>query len=288
MPNLTSEFVYFASGSHTRQPRSSGGGFQTLLPASSGTLTTGDVYPVGPFPQQLPGVNPAYQFSFVNVSGGTGGPSTHTSSGDQFSVTVGSDPIVVLAVYVPIPGGGHGVGSAGATIDSLDLTTNALFSDTFVKVTPDPGNTLTTSGNVDGWVPTGTAAETIAALSPASPSGNTFVQWLNLDTSATSSSPQLALAQNASEIALALYKSPAAAVVPPPNACQQELKSLWQIIDDGDRPLLTVAMYNGIAANLQKCVVEGQLKQADVTAALDAYKARLNQPTPPTPGPKQL
>ena len=91
---------------------------------------------------------------------------------------VGAQNIVVLVVYAPA-GGGPGPGGSGATIDSFDTTTGNLFNDTFVTVSPDPSGTLTTSGNVEGFVATNNA-ETITALSPTSPTGVDFIEWVTL------------------------------------------------------------------------------------------------------------
>ena len=93
---------------------------------------------------------------------------------------MGTQPITVLAVYVPAGGGSGDGGGSGATIDSFDETTGSLFNDTFVSVSPDPGGTLTKSGNVDGYVDTTSSAETITALSPTSPTGVDFSRWVAL------------------------------------------------------------------------------------------------------------
>ena len=89
-----------------------------------------------------------------------------------------------------------------------------MFSDTFVSVSPDPGGPpppLTTEANVDGWVPTTTATETITALSPTSPSGVIFENWVNLYPEATAgvtiAGRELTVDQGAGVYALAFYNA---------------------------------------------------------------------------------
>lgn len=284
MPTLTYQYVYFASGPHTRQPRSASGpgGFSLIQTLPGGTLTSGDTFVASAQPATQTVGGETYPFSFMNVSGGTGGGVTSFSaSAPPGSVTVGSANIVVLVVYAPEGGGGQG---SGATIDSFDESTGSLFNDTFVSVTPDTSGALTKSGNVEGYVDTTNAAETIRALSPTSPTNVDFVQWLTLPNTVTTSA-SLTVGKGVSLSALAFYKTPPPVVVPPPNACQQELEGLLQIVRDNDRPLLTVAMFNGIKTQLQKCVEEGQLTQAEVNGAISAYENILNEPPPPTPTP---
>src|SRR5580704_4814619 len=129
---LTYSYVYFgASGPHERRPvRAPGGpgGFALISQKSGGTLQTGDQFQIAvplPTTQVVNGV--AYNFAFVNVSGGT--PSGAQVSFDNANpppfVTVESSPINVLVLYVPPPGGGVGPGDSGATIDSFDETTGS-------------------------------------------------------------------------------------------------------------------------------------------------------------------
>jgi hypothetical protein len=242
---------------------------------SGGTLSSGDLFIASPQPaSQLVGAN-TFPFSFMNVSGGEdGGVSSFSANEPPPAVTVGFESIVVLVVYAPTGGGPPGDGGSGATIDSFDETTGSLFNDTFVTVAPDASGALTKSGNVDGFVST-THAETITALSPTTPTNVDFEHWLTLP-SAVSNSANLAVAQGQSVLALAFYKAP-----PPPDTCHQLLASLNEIVAHGDRPRLTVAMFNAIKAQLQACVLEKKLTQQQVTAAINAYLANLNPPQPP-------
>ena len=190
-------------------------------------------------------------------------------------MTVGSANIVLLIVYAPAGGGGNGNGS-GATINSFDDTTGTLFNDTFVTVAPDPGGTLTKSGGDWMRFVATNNAETITALSPTSPTNVDFEHWLTLP-STVSNSENLAVAKGKSPLALAFYKAP------PPNACQQLLDALIEDAQHGDRPRLTVTMFNAIKAQLENCVRAGRLTQQAVTAAIDEYLANLNPPPPGRP-----
>jgi hypothetical protein len=214
----------------------------------------------------------------MNVSGGkNGGVTSLSASAPPPSVTVASANIVVLVVYAPT-GGGPGGGS-GATIDSFDESTGSLFNDTFVTVSPDQGGTLTKSGNVDGYIDT-TNAETVTALSPTSPTGVDFVQWLTLPNK-VSTAEALAVAKGESLLALAFYKAPPPVVIPPVSPCQQALDGLNKIVEDNDRPRLTVAQFNAIKAQLEQCVAEKKLTAQEVNNAINAYLDDLNPPTPP-------
>ncbi len=290
MPTLTYEYVYFASGPHQRQPtRTPGGpgGFTLIQSLPGGTLSSGDTFVASPQQSSKMVGGATYPFAFMNVSGGTpGGQTSFDANVPPPAVAVGAQNIVVLVVYAPA-GGGPGPGGSGATIDSFDTTTGNLFNDTFVTVSPDPSGTLTTSGNVEGFVATNNA-ETITALSPTSPTGVDFIEWVTLLPQSVSNSAALAVAKGVSLSALAFYKTPAVTPPPPPNVCQETFNSLQQVVNDGDRPRLTVAQFNAIKAQLEKCVAQGQLKQAAVTQLINAYIAALNPPTPPKPGPIKL
>jgi hypothetical protein len=281
MPTLTYQYVYFASGPHTRQPRSASGpgGFALIQTLPGGTLSSGDTFVASPQPaSQTVGGN-TFPFSFMNVSGGKdGGVTSFSASAPPASITVASANIVVLVVYAP-EGGGPPNGGSGATIDSFDEATGSLFNDTFVTVSPDPGGALTKSGNVDGFVDTANA-ETITALSPTSPTGVDFVQWLTLPNH-VSTAAALAVVKGASPLALAFYKTPPPVVVPPLDPCQEALDSLNKIVEDNDRPRLTVAMFNAIKAQLEQCVADKKLTAQEVNNAINAYLDDLNPPTPP-------
>jgi hypothetical protein len=279
MPTVTYQYVYFASGPHVRQPTrspSGPGGF-TLIQTSSGTtLSSGNKFSASPQPGTWKVGANTFPFSFMNVSGGTeGGETSFNATQPPAPVTVASANLVVLVVYAPAGGGGGG--PPGATIDSFDDTTGTLFNDTFVTVAPDPGGALTKSGNVDGFVASSNA-ETISALSPTTPTEVDFEHWLTLPNT-LGNSPNLVVAQNSSPLALAFYKSPPPP--PPPDACHGLLEALNQIVQDHDRPLLTVAMFNAIKAQLEVCVHQGKLTQAQVTGAITAYQNVLKEPPLP-------
>jgi len=217
---VTYDYVYFAGGpGRTRQPRSmpGPGGFTLLNQLSGTTLQSGDTFTVGAQPASIVVANVTYSFSFTNVSGGIpagqttpSGVTSFTSGTPPPAVTAGSTPIVVLVVYVPLGGGGE----SGASIDSFDETTGQLFSDTFVTVSPDPGGPpppLTTSGNVNGFVATANATETMTALSPTSPTGVVFEEWVNLYSEQalgiTIMGTELTVNKGMSVYALAFYKA---------------------------------------------------------------------------------
>ncbi|WP_263378560.1 hypothetical protein [Granulicella paludicola] len=289
MPKLTYDYVFFASGPHTRQPRSSSGGFESLQTLSGGTLSAGDTFQAGVQPATFTAGTSQYDFSFVNVSGGTqGGESSTKNTIPPPSVTVGTADISVLVVYVPVGGGGL-EGGSGATIDQFNETTGALINDTFVKVAPDnPAGSATTEANVDGYVNTTSTAETITAITPTS-SGAIFDKWVTLLPAASSTSANLAVGKGVSMSALAFYKSP-----PAPSAaqasCNQTVAGLRSLIQIGiPGPLFTVEEWTNEQAALKKCVQEGFLSQVemnDLITAYEAYAAKKNLPTPPSGPPK--
>jgi hypothetical protein len=210
MPTLTYNYVYFAGGPHLRQPRTPGGpgGFTLIQSIPGNTLAPNDDFIPPDPPQTKVKGGQTYNFAFENVSGGDP-PQAHTFDPETPppKVKVLTAPIVVMVVYVR-DGGGPGLGS-GATIDAFDETTNALFDDTFVSVSPDPkpGGPLTTSGNVEGYVDT-TNTETISTLSPTSPTGVEFDQWVVLWGKAAVAGVNLTVDKGASVSALAWYKAP--------------------------------------------------------------------------------
>ncbi len=220
MPTLTTSYVYFgASGAHTRQPRTitSYGGFTPipgLNPGTSGTLSAGSSFTPGTAdPTEMGGT---LAFSFVNVSGCVEGPLTSFSPSSPPTGTVGSDPISVLYVYVPV---GNGNGESGAVIDAFDESSNSLVDNDFVSVSPDPGGTLTTEANVDGWVDTTDSGYTITADHPnigaylSWPTTPLFDKWVDLTNPSPPSSLlsgyNLTPGQGVTVYALAFYKSPA-------------------------------------------------------------------------------
>ena len=266
---VTYDYVYFAGGSgHTRQPRSATGpgGFTLIKTQSGGTSETGLTFAASSQPQTLsvggstlpPRPAQTYTFAFMSVSGGTPAGQTVSSAVTSFdsntpppAVTVASAPIVVLVVYIPTGGAGGPGGGSGASIDSFDEAAGQLFSDTFVSVAPDAGGLLTTSANVDGYVSTANT-ETIKALTPTSPSGVDFDQWMLLYPQATSrleigpkgptvittdpaginvSGASLTVNSGTSVYALAFYKAPPPPPPPPPPTTCQELLANWNALE---------------------------------------------------------
>jgi hypothetical protein len=285
---VTYNYVYFGYGPHTRQPRTLGanGGFTSIATQSGGQQSTGNTFQPGQLPSTEMVGNATYNFAFVNISGGSAmanGPPVGVSSTNPAqppSVVVGTQNITVLAVYVPVGGGGGGNGS-GATIDSFDETTGSLFNDTFVSVAPDAGG-VTTGANVNGFVDTTNTGETITALSPTQPTGVNFSKWVQLASqTAMVNGNAMAVGKGVNTIALAFYDAPPPQMV---SACQQELDGLNQIAMDRG-PLLLTIQYNKIKADLQKCVMQHQLTQAEVNAAENAYQAMLNNRNHPPPPP---
>lgn len=272
MPTLTYNYVYFANGPHLRQPRTiSGSGFAVLESIQGGSPATGGTFVAGAQPGTLLVNGTTYAFGFVNITGGTpAGQTSFQSNVPPPAITVGTAPINVLVVYVPV-GGGPGGGS-GATIDAFDESTGSLFNDTFVTVAPDLGGTLTASGNVDGYVSTANA-ETITALSVTSPTGVDFDRWVVLAGGGTANGSALAVAGGASDSALAFYKTPP----PEPPAevsCDQTVASLQQMVLLGPNgPLFTPTEWTAVQASLHKCVLEGYLTQAKATQLIAEYNA---------------
>jgi hypothetical protein len=282
---LTYNYVYFgAGGPHQRRPvRTPGGpgGFQLISQKSGGTLQTGDQFQIGvPLPptQLVHGV--AYNFAFVNVSGGTpsGAQVSFDSTNPPPYVTVASSPMNVLVLYVPPPGGGGGAGGgSGATIDSFDETTGSLFNDIFVAVAPDAGGALTLSGNNLGYVDTTTAAEAITAISPTS-SGVIFDQWRLLLPPGPNAGHVLSVGRGISVIALAFYKARSQEQ----QTCSDAVEFLQQIINDRG-PLLLPAQLAQVRSTLERCVREHFLTQAFVNNLLHEYATIGESHNPPHP-----
>jgi len=172
-----------------------------------------------------------FVFAYVSVSGCTEGGLVSFVAGTPPPVgTVGTNPILVLVVYVPV-GGPIGVGDPGAVIDAFNVTTGALLDNDFVVVTPDPGGTLTNEANVDGWVDTVSSGYTITADHPnigpymALPTNAVFEQWVDL----TNPSPPTSLISGANltpaagvtVYALAFYSNPAVKII-------KEFKEVYQ------------------------------------------------------------
>ena len=225
MPNLTTQYVYFgSSGPHTRQPRAitSYGGFTpipTLNPSGTATLVTGSLFQAGPFDDALTIAGVTYAFGYANVSGLNEGPQvSYVASALTSAGTVGTAPVLVLVVYLPTGGNGNG-NDTGAVIDAFNESIGSLVDNNFVAVSPDPGGTLSTEANVDGWVDTTSTSPTITADHPyigaysTDPTNLVFDRWVVL----TNPSPPSTLVSGANltpthadgnVYALAFYKVP--------------------------------------------------------------------------------
>jgi hypothetical protein len=202
MPHLVSvtyKYVLYRDFNSTRQPRGANSGFTQLLLVPGGQYAQGSAYmfPGPSLPQTIfdPTFNFNFQFAFVNVSGGVG-PEQNNPSTDCTkvpSVTVGTAPIVVLAVYAeitpPFPEPTGPLGQSGANIDAFDLTSNELVNNTFVASVTSPAGPLggmPAAANTSGRVNTSTGAQTITALRHIAPAAGIappvvtadFVQWI--------------------------------------------------------------------------------------------------------------
>ena len=230
--SVTYDYVYLASGPHLRQPRSTGGsGFFPIQTSAGGQESPNDIFTPGLPPCTLSTVTHQlrngvevttvanYTFAFMSLNGGSptqaGSPAAVQSfscNGQPPSIYVENAPIQVLVVYTPTGGGGGG-GDSGATIDAFNATAGVLFDDTFVSVAPDPGGSLTNSGNTNGWVDTWKSAETITALQPTiewptkAKRNDTFTGWVSLNGS-KSTNPALAVNKGQSVSAIAFYTVP--------------------------------------------------------------------------------
>jgi hypothetical protein len=229
MPTLTIQYVYFgASGIHTRQPRAitSYGGFTPIpgLGPGTATLMTGTAYQPGPALPSVTVGSLTLQFAFVNVCGCTeGGLTSFVASTPPPVGTVGTSPILVNYVYLPVGGGPPGT-TTGAVIDAYNETSGTLVDNDFVTVSPDPGGTLTTEANVDGWVDTTDSSYTIAADHPnigpylADPTNLLFDQWVDLATptppAGLVSGADLTPGKGVTVYALAFYKLPSTSKLP--------------------------------------------------------------------------
>ncbi len=180
-------------------------------------MTTGTAFQAGPAEPTLTVGALNLAFAFTSVTGLTeGGLVSYAAATPPPVGTVGTSPVLVLYVYLPV-GGGPG-GDSGAVIDAFNETAGSLVDNDFVTVSPDPGGTLTSEANVDGWVDTTDGGYTITADHPdigpylALPTNATFVQWVDLADPAPLSSlingANLTPAEGATVYALAFYKNP--------------------------------------------------------------------------------
>jgi hypothetical protein len=270
MPTLTTQYVYFgSSGAHTRQPRAttSYGGFSpipTLNPSGTATLTTGSAFQAGPVDADMVISGVEYVFAYQNVSGLNEGPQvSFAASTPPTAGTVGTVPVLVLVVYVPK--GGSGNGDTGAVIDAFNETAGSLVDNDFVAVSPDPGGTLTTEANVDGWVDTTSTNPTITADHPSigaystDPTNLTFDRWVVL----TNPTPPTSLVSGANltpthgvgtVYALAFYKVPAKTL--PEKILKEYIKEFEKIqvkelIQEGGKPFVTDAPVKGIKEQVE-------------------------------------
>jgi hypothetical protein len=270
---------YGVSGSHSRQPRSGPAG--TLTPignyskvldsnlASGATLS----FPAELMPATLTAGSTKYTFAFANVSGGAGGSQTSTTAGSLGSVTVGSNPINIVVVYLPVGGGGCSgpcpAGPTGATIDQFDEATGTLLSDTFVQVTPA---TLSSGANTSGWVPTSSAVQ-ISAWSQTSPSNVAFDKWVTVSGSGTISGANLSLTAGQSINALALYTPmPAGSRPVNPQTCAGLLTTFKSSPAPSGVRMTTAAceqVAGNVRASLAACLTAGYVTPAQVVAAVN-------------------
>lgn len=276
MPTCSVNYVYFQGGkSHTRRPRADTeyGGL-TPIDDLSGSIALG-AGPFSPPPgwlsptQILPTASPTtLDLAFVNVTGGTGGGVTWYagSTAPLPKITVGSAPISVMIVYVPVAGPGGGKDGPGASIDAYDETLGKLVDDVFVTAAPDNGETA--SGNTYGWVDTVACNETITAYPVISPSGTdpdqasgTFERWVDLLHPQTPLGTGLAWTAEESQYyyALAFYKAPL-----PLITCQL-LLSNWNKLEPKTDP----ALLDYYEEKLSAC------KGPQYAAAVADIKARL-------------
>ncbi|HME57639.1 MAG TPA: hypothetical protein VKF63_04830 [Terracidiphilus sp.] len=187
---------YQPGTSGTRQPRTGSGGLFVIFSGPSvvgGALTPGATIPVQTtMPSPYPSPNPAIQYvlAYVSISGGANGDITvfPDSAGIMpltENVTLPNTPnpkIAVNAYYTPEGGGPCPPGKVCGTayIDQFDEVLGSLESDTFVNVLttlpPTASPALTQTGNVDGYVSTGTSAVQIDAIQTTT-AGRIFDRW---------------------------------------------------------------------------------------------------------------
>jgi hypothetical protein len=160
-----------------------------------------------------------YDFRFGTVSGADDGlvlfgPKDVDGTDNSFHVS-GDSATVKVWYFLKGGGGGGGNGGAGAQIDAIDEDINDVVDDDFVNVIDNNKKVnaaLSAQANNDGFVPT-TSAEDIQALGVL-PQHQTavFDKWgIVTDTDVkVLQSPDLPVAAQSSEIALAFFKSPAA------------------------------------------------------------------------------
>ncbi len=218
MPQAIVKCLQYITGpGRRRQPRSPvlGGYPPGLGPVSCYVQQPPNTYVAGtqfyaPYPpgQFQCGSDPVLKFAFQSVTGLNEGGLLSIDPNNPCQGTVGTLPITVLNVYVPI----GGIGEPGAVIDAFNMQTGTLCDDTFVSVVPDDSTgSLTSSGNVYGWV-SSAHTESITAYTHIVPSNLSFQNWGIVagtgDSSDTVSGNLFTLGQGTSPYAFAFYIPP--------------------------------------------------------------------------------
>jgi hypothetical protein len=191
----TLNFLRYVPGTGgTRQPRTSNGGqfmkfasSQVGIPNTPGATISVQTSFQTPYPSTTQGIQ--YVLSYVNILGGANGginvnPDANGIMPQTTNVTLQntSDPTLIVNAYYYPEGGTCPPGQVCGTayIDQFDDVLGSLESDTFVNVytTPPPtaSPTLTKTGNVDGYVTTGTSAVQIDAIQTTA-QGRIFDEW---------------------------------------------------------------------------------------------------------------
>jgi len=201
-PNYIEKSVYFVSGrpgGETRAQRhanqADNGGFALVpcAPTPQPGTGIGQIQPAG-FQSQYVCGSTTYNFVFQLITGVPVPTPVWTHTTPPLLTLTGTSFVTYLGVYLPSGGVPPNGGAPGASIDALDVTTGLLVNGldgNFVTVDDEPGDvrdaSLTTSGNVYGWVPTSRASRgphrtgvKITALGQLGLSGPNFCGWLDL------------------------------------------------------------------------------------------------------------
>jgi hypothetical protein len=132
MPSVTYSYVYFSSAKHQRQPRGPDSGFIPVPGMRGGVIQNVEppsTVPVPPLPDTWSAGGAHFQFSFVNVSGGTsGGGASFNYLEPPPPAAIGTTPISITAVYIQSNGiGGDTLVTLGPPLTlSTNLRTNWL------------------------------------------------------------------------------------------------------------------------------------------------------------------
>lgn len=162
MPNAYTHFVLWVSRG-IRHHGSAAVDIATPPPPS--VMATGDVFQAPWAPPTISWVDSNNQaknakFGFWSIVGGTGGPIVTTANTPP-TTNVGTNDIIATAWYIL----GNGNGQPGIFVDTFDVDLGTFVDDVFATVKPDANGTLTTSANIDGFVPTATREDIFAYLS---------------------------------------------------------------------------------------------------------------------------